>query len=171
MHKYFSVIFSSAILILLISCDTGIEPGEPILPGGFSGTVTFSGHWPEGIKRTHIVVFKNPLQTADDFSIQNFAFIVDSIPFRSNLFTYNSFVNNFLQDIITLFPGEYKYAAVAQSRTPEISFQRKDWTVIGVYCLNNDQTKPANLLIRSGQVTPNVNITVDFNNPPPQPPM
>ncbi len=170
MHKFFAVLIISG-FILLQGCDKGIEPGEPILPGGFRGSVTFSGTWPEGIKRTHIVVFKNPLLTANDFSIQNFAFIVDSIPYRDTLFSYNSLEDNFLADIITLYPGEYKYVAVAQSNTPEISFLRKDWTVVGVYCFNDVQTNPKSLIIRSNQVTPDVNIKVDFNNPPPQPPM
>lgn len=170
MHKYFAALFISG-LILLQGCDKGIEPGEPVLPGGFRGSVTFAGTWPEGIKRTHLVVFKNPLLTGNDFSIQNFAFIVDSIPYRETLFSYNSLEDNFLPDIITLYPGEYKYVAVAQSKTPEISFLRRDWTVVGVYCINDDQTRPKSLIIRSNQVTPEINIKVDFNNPPPQPPL
>lgn len=169
MHKKFlTVLFT---LILLINgCDTGIEPGEPIVPGGFSGTVTFTGAWPTGVKRTHIVVFKNPIQKTEDFFLPNLSFVVDSIPYKSLAFNYNSLEKSFV-NILQLWPGEYKYVVVAQSNTPEISFQRKDWWVVGVYCLNNDQTKPASLLIRSGQITPNVNINVDFNNPPPQPPM
>lgn len=168
MHKYFSAIVTAA-LLFIISCDTGIEPGEEIFPGGFSGTVTFSGPWPEGIKRTHLVVFKNPIQTTKDFFLPNLSFIVDSIPFLSTLFSYNSLINNSIG--LKLVPGDYKYIVVAQSKTPEISYQRKDWTVVGVYCINNDQTKPASLVIHSNQITSNVNIIVDFNNPPPQPPM
>lgn len=169
MHKKFYAFF--LILLLSISgCDHGIEPGEPILPGGFSGTVTFTGNWPTNVKRTHLVVFKNPIQKTEDFFLPNLSFVVDSIPYKSKTFNYNSLVNSFV-NILQLWPGEYKYVVVAQSNTPEISFQRKDWWVVGIYCLNNDQTKPASLIIRSNQVTPNVNINVDFNNPPPQPPM
>ncbi|MDQ7816228.1 MAG: hypothetical protein RDU14_04335 [Melioribacteraceae bacterium] len=169
MHKYFFA-FVLAVLFCLNSCDTGIEPGEPIVPGGFSGTISFSGTWPEGIKRTHLVVFKNPIQTTEDFFLPNLSFVVDSIQYKSPSYRYNSLVNSFIS-ILKLWPGEYKYVVVAQSKTPEISFQRKDWTVVGVYCINNDQTKPASLLIRSDELTQNVNINVDFNNPPPQPPM
>jgi hypothetical protein len=158
------------LILYLNGCDKGIEPGEPIIPGGFSGTVSFIGQWPEGIKRTHIVVFKNPILKTEDFFLPNLSFVVDSIPYKSKTFNYNSLEKSFV-DILQLWPGEYKYVVVAQSKTPEISFQRKDWNVVGVYCINNDQSKPANLIIRSNQVTPNVNINVDFNNPPPQPPM
>lgn len=158
------------LILYLNGCDKGIEPGEPIIPGGFSGTVSFIGQWPEGIKRTHIVVFKNPILKTEDFFLPNLSFVVDSIPYKSQTFNYNSLEKSFV-DILQLWPGEYKYVVVAQSKTPEISFQRKDWNVVGVYCINNDQSKPASLIIRSNQVTPNVNINVDFNNPPPQPPM
>lgn len=161
---------SLVLIICLNGCDEGIEPGEPIIPGGFSGTVNFTGTWPEGIKRTHIVVFKNPILKTEDFFLPNLSFVVDSIPFKSVYYNYNSLEKSFV-DILQLWPGEYKYIVVAQSKTPEISFQRKDWNVVGVYCINNDQSKPASLIIRSNQVTPNININVDFNNPPPQPPM
>jgi hypothetical protein len=163
-----------AVLLLFVfcltGCDKGIEPGEPIFPGGFSGVINFAGNWPDGIKRTHIVVFKNPILKTEDFFLPNLSLVVDSIPYKSQSFAYNSLEMSFV-DILKLWPGEYKYVVVAQSKTPEISFQRKDWNVVGVYCINNDQTKPASLIIRSNQVTANVNINVDFNNPPPQPPM
>jgi hypothetical protein len=170
MHKYFFALFL-LVLFFLKGCDTGIEPGEPIVPGGFSGTVTFSGSWPEGIKRTHLVVFRNPIQTTEDFFLPNLSFVVDSIPYKSSSFKIVSSLEMSFVDILNLWPGEYKYVVVAQSKTPDISFLRKDWTVVGVYCINNDQTKPASLIIRSDQITSNVNINVDFNNPPPQPPM
>lgn len=169
MHKNLLLVFIT-LLLVNYGCDKGIEPGEPIVPGGFSGTITFSGDWPKGITRTHIVVFKNPIEKTEDFFLPNLSFVVDSIPYRSSLFNYNSLEDSFV-GILQLWPGEYKYIVVAQSKTPDISFQRKDWTVVGVYCLNNDQSKPASLLIRSNQITPGININVDFNNPPPQPPM
>jgi hypothetical protein len=169
MNKYL-VIVSILIIVILSGCDKGIEPGEPNLPGGFSGKVTFIGQWPDSIKRTHLVVFRNPIQRTEDFFLPNLSFVIDSIPYKSAQFTYNSFENDFLS-ILQLFQGEYKYVVVAQSKTPEISFQRKDWFVVGVYCINNDQSKPKSLFIKSNQVTLDVSIVVNFNNPPPQPPM
>lgn len=157
------------VLILISGCDKGIEPGEQLGPAGFSGKVTFLGTWPEGIKRTHLVVFKSPIKASEDFFPPNLTFIVDSIPYRSSEFSYNSFDNNFVP-IFQIGAGSYNYVVVAQSSTPDISLDRKDWVVVGVYCLNGDQTNPAVLSISAGKVTENVNIVVDFNNPPPQPP-
>ncbi|MCX7875127.1 MAG: hypothetical protein N2321_03050 [Melioribacteraceae bacterium] len=157
------------ILFISLSCNKGIEPGEPTGPFGFSGKVTFVGKWPAGIKRTHIVVFKNEIKKVEDF-FNYFSFIVDSIPNGAKEFKYNSIDNPFNPNI-KLTPGIYSYVVVAQSKTPEITLIRSDWNVVGVYCINGDQNKPKPLIINQGQITTDVNITVDFNNPPPQPPM
>ncbi len=159
-------------VILVDSCDKGIEP-EPENssgPTGFSGNVTFIGDWPADVKRTHLVVFKNPILTSEDFFPPNLAFVIDSIPYRSSYFEYNSVDNNFI-DVFQLAPGEFSYVVVAQSSTPELSLDRKDWVVVGIYCENGNQANPAKLILRGGQMTRDVNIVVDFNNPPPQPPM
>lgn len=155
---------------LISSCDKGIEPGEPLGPSGFSGKVTFVGNWPQGIQRTHIVVFRNEIVTVADFFLPNLSFVVDSIPYGSKEFTYNSLENPFTT-IFKITPGNYSYVVVAQSKTQFMSFERKDWMVVGVYCENNNQAIPKSLIVPPGKITPDVNIKVDFNNPPPQPPM
>lgn len=172
MSRWALNIFAILLLILISNCDKGIEPEpeKPTGPTGFSGKITFVGKWPEGIKRTHLVVFKNIIQKNEDFFPPNLSFVSDSIPYNSAEYIYNSIENNFLP-ILQLGEGEYSYVVVAQSKTPEISLDRKDWFVVGVYCVNGDQSKPAKLIIKAGEITPNVNIVVDFNNPPPQPPM
>ena len=157
-------------MVLLSGCDKGITPGEPAGPAGFEGKVTFIGTWPDSIKRTHVVVFKNPILTSDDFFPPNLSFVVDSIPYSSSVYSFNSLEDNYIP-IFQLAPGNYSYVVVAQSKTPDISLARKDWFVVGVYCINGDQNNPAALSILPGRVTNDVNITVDFNNPPPQPPM
>lgn len=162
---YFSVYF-------ITGCDKGIEP-EPEKTnsiGHFSGKVTFTGNWHAGIKRTHIVVFKNEIVDSTYFFPPNLAFVIDSIPYRSQEYVYNSVENNFIP-LFQLAAGDYKYIAVAQSKTPEISLDRKDWVIVGVYNIGGDQSRPKTLTILTGQVTTGVDIIVDFNNPPPQPPM
>jgi hypothetical protein len=59
---------------------------------------------------------------------------------------------------------------VAQSKTPAISYDRKDWSVVGVYTTTGDQSKPGTMSIIDGMITSGIDINVDFNNPPPQPP-
>ncbi|MCK7526210.1 MAG: hypothetical protein MZV64_55700 [Ignavibacteriales bacterium] len=68
------------ILISLISCDKGIEPKDENEQTGFGGTVTFIGEWPVEIKRMFIVVFKDPLLAATDFTINNLKFLSLEIP-------------------------------------------------------------------------------------------
>ncbi len=170
MDRKILLLFSLLIIILLSSCDKGISPGEPAGPAGFEGRVTFTGNWPDSIKRTHVVVFKNPILTTNDFFPPNLSFVVDSIPYRSTEFTYNSLEDNYIP-LFQLAPGAYSYIVVAQSKTPDISLARKDWFVVGVYCIGGDQTKPAKLSVQPGKITKDINIVVDFNTPPPQPPM
>jgi hypothetical protein len=170
--KILSALIFFLLLIIISGCDKGIEPADETAPGetGFSGKVTFTGSWPAGVKRTHIVVFKNEIISSQDFFPPNLAFVIDSIPYRSTEFNFNSVDNNFIP-LFVLSPGEYKYIVVAQSSTPEISLERKDWSIVGVYCLNGIQSNPKPLIIESGKMTRGVDINVNFGNPPPQPPI
>ena len=171
MRKYFSILFIGYLTLLISGCDKGIEPAAPpaSTPTGFSGTVTFTGTWPEGIKRTHVVVFSRLIQSSADFPPPNLSFVVDSIPYGSKTFSYNSINDNFIS-FFQITPGNYQYIITAQSKTPTISTDRKDWTVVGVYTTNGDQSKPGTMTISDGMITTGIDINVDFNNPPPQPP-
>ncbi len=172
MRKLFFLIIICLSVCFIAGCDKGIEPEPEKTPQaeiiGFSGKVTFTGNWPTGITRTHIVVFKNDIQTVDDFSFQNLGFVVDPIPFESAEFTYDSGMNNFYS--LKLTEGTYKYIVVAQSRTPAISLNRDDWFIVGVYYNNGDHSKPGVMTLQKGKITTGIDINVDFNNPPPQPP-
>ena len=160
----FSIIFLFVSLLILNSCDKGIEP----LPAGvgFSGTITFIGTWPEGITRTYLVVFKTELKTAADFSPLNIKFISNEIPYGTTTFPYSSADSAFG----SISPGRYEYIVVAQSKTPTLSLNRVDWTVAGIYYNGSDTTKPGVLVVPNNGEAKNINISCDFNNPPPQPP-
>ena len=110
------------------------------------------------------------IANSEDFFPPNLTFVVDSISYGSTSFEYNSLNDNYIP-IFQLGSGIYNYVVVAQSKTPVISLERKDWFVVGVYCVNGDQSRPAKLQIRKDETTPEINIEVDFDNPPPQPPM
>lgn len=151
-----------------MSCGEGIEPGveKTIEQTGFGGTVYFFGEWPDTVKRTFIVAFRNEIKNAGDFVLQ-LGFISDSIPNNSKQFIYSSLIN----PILPITAGEYNYVVVAQSATPEISLLRKDWRVVGVFYVNSDTSKPGKLILTDNQFIRNINITCDFDNPPPQPPL
>ncbi|MFA3784220.1 hypothetical protein ABRY23_14260 [Melioribacteraceae bacterium 4301-Me] len=171
MKKYLLIFLFSSV-VFIARCDKGIEPNPlPESNGttGFAGTITFSGNWPDSVKLTLLVVFKNKLQSAQDFGSPNLSYAIGPIPYGATIYNYNS-VDNSYSSLSTLDAGSYNYVVVAQSTKETISLDRKDWFVAGVYCVNGNQSQPATLIIEKGKMTQNVNINVDFNNPPPQPP-
>jgi len=163
-----NIVFLGVISAIVISCNGGLEP-EPPAAGvtGFTGKVTFTGNWPKGIKRTHLVAFKTPIVQVTDFFPPNLSIILDSIPYGTREYNFNSVVNNFGGEIL---PGDYAYVVVAQSKTPLLSLLREDWTVAGVYYAPGNSSFPGTLRIEKDKTTQNINIICDFNNPPPQPP-
>lgn len=166
--KYFS-----AYLILLffaVACDHGIEPA-PLESSGFSGKVTFISDWPDSIKRTFIVVFENPLLSDSDFTIFNLKYLSREIPLGVQTNNFSSLDSAYIPPTPGPFQaGSYEYVAVVQQSTELLSLARKDWFVSGIYYANNDTTKPGTMVIPDSSFVRNINITVDFNNPPPQPP-
>lgn len=163
------------LILLTVACDDhGIEP-RPVTPAdkisGFSGKVTFISEWPDSIKRAFVVVFQNPLLTPGDFTVFNLKFLSREIPLESPVYEFSSLDSAFIPEVPGPFsPGSYAYVAVAQQSTPEISLARKDWFVSGIYYAQGDTTKPGTMVIPDSTFIENINITVDFNNPPPQPP-
>lgn len=159
-------------IIISFSCDHGIAPlPEQQEVSGFEGTIYFLSAWPDSIKRTHLVIFKNPLLQPSDFVITNLKYISNEIPFGVQSYRFSSLDSAIIPVSPGPFePGEYAYVAVAHQTTEELSLARKDWFVSGVYYTNNDTTKPGILKIEENKITRNVNIRVDFNKLPPQPP-
>ncbi len=165
----FLILIVSAVFL---SCNSGIEPfPEPLDPGltGFSGKITFVGDWPQDVTRTHLVVFRNPINTSADFLPPNMSFIVDAVPTGTREFSYNSSEDNY-QDLFAIGAGTYRYIAVAQSKTEDISLLRSDWFVVGIYYSEENLTSPGTMVIEDGIISENINVVCDFDNPPPQPP-
>ncbi|HSP86621.1 MAG TPA: hypothetical protein VLN45_00690 [Ignavibacteriaceae bacterium] len=156
------------IILLLNGCDGGIEP--QIGESGFSGKITFTGDWPDSVTRTHLVIFKDPLNSVGDFSLQNIRFVSVEIPYRSAEFFFSSQDSSVLPGNGLFQPGDYAYIAVAQSSSPTVSLNREDWFVVGLYFNAGDITKPGTLHIPEKTFVTNINIVCDFDNPPPQPP-
>lgn len=154
---------------LLFGCDKGLEPldEDTLIGTGFTGTITFNGEWPDSVFRTVVVLFKDNLNSPLDFNIVNLRYISEEIPYGVNSYEYSS-LQNFTVANVTA--GEYAYLAVAQSKTEELSLDRKDWYVVGLYAADESQQNPATLKINNNEVKQNVNIVCDFNNPPIQPP-
>ena len=159
----------SFLIILLQSCGKGISPLPP-QEAGFSGTITFKGTWPDSIQRTHLVIFKNPLLSSSDFSALNLRYVSLEIPYGITQYHINSLDSAYVPIGGHIAPGEYSYVCVAQSKTPQLSLNRKDWFVVGVFYSLGDTTKPGKLIIPENTFIKDINIVCDFNHPPPQPP-
>jgi hypothetical protein len=166
--KYFST--ALVVIYCLVSCDHGIEPLEAET-SGFGGTVTFVSDWPDSVKRSFLVVFQNPLLSDSDFTIFNLKYLSREIPLGSTAHNFTSLDSSYIPPEPGPFPsGSYAYVAVVQQSTENISLARKDWFVSGIYYANGDTTKPGTMVIPDSTFVRNIDITVDFNNPPPQPP-
>ena len=167
-YKYFSILL--LLLTHVVACDHGIEPRSPE-SSGFSGTVTFVNAWPDTIKRAFIVVFENPLLAPSDFTIDNLKFLSREIPLGVQTHEFSSLDSAYIPATPGPFPsGSYAYVAVVQQSTENLSLARKDWFVSGVYYANGITTNPGKMIIPDSTFVKNINITVDFNNAPPQPP-
>ena len=164
------IILPLLLIISLVSCDQGVEPKPISEPTGFSGEVTFIGDWPNDIQRIHIVAFKNPLLSENDFNVFNLKYVSEEIPNGTQIYNYSSLDSAIIPEEGFLKPGDYSYIAVAQSKTIELTLNRSDWFVAGLYYSPDDSTQPGRIIIIEDSVLENINITCDFNNPPPQPP-
>ena len=165
LKRFVLVIF----FILTISCDNGLSPEMAELKPGFGGTITFIGNWNNEVKRTHVVLFQNPLLSKKDFNAFNLKFVSDSIATGTQNYYYSTYDKNSL--LSNIQAGKYAYLAVAQSKTEKLSLNREDWTIAGLYSITDgDSIKPKMLVIPKATFIDSINIVCDFNNPPPQPP-
>lgn len=155
------------LILLFLGCNQGIAPTEIEEEIGFGGKITFSGTWADSIKRTHIVAFENPLLSSSDFNILNLKYVSEEIPFGTTEFNYKTTFNAVIQPVQ---PTKISYLVVVQSSAPELSLDRSAWYVVGVYTITGDQSQPATIYLENKTFINNINITCDFNNPPPQPP-
>ncbi len=171
MFRKIKIIVSILILFSFMACDKGIEPKDENQQTGFSGTVTFVGEWPAVVKRAFIVVFKDPLLASTDFTITNLKFLSLEIPLGVPSYHFSSLDSSYIPTNPGPFlPGRYAYVAVAYQITDQLSLARKDWYVAGVYYAYGNISEPATMVVTENIFLTDINITCDFNNPPPQPP-
>ena len=164
-YQIFVILIS---LAFLLSCDKGLSPDLAEEKTGFGGTVAFIGEWDPDITQTHVVVFKDPLLTIEDFNVFNLSYVSGAIPSGADSYDYSTNDENAL--ISTIVPGTISYIAVAQSLRDTITLNRNDWIVVGLYYAESNNTAPGILRLKEGVFLEGININCDFNNPPPQPP-
>lgn len=169
MKNLFIVLFMVSFAI--ISCEHGLAPPpKEIIEQGITGTIYYKGTFPDSLKEHRLFAAKMyrkfrsmneimMLILSGSDSIQIYPPIIqpslsltkeDSIKYR-----------------FVLEPVLYRYIAVAQ--TTGAIFDSSKWKIVGVYSLDSINWDPRPILVGNGSFVDSINITVDYNNPPPQP--
>lgn len=162
-HILFPIIF----VLLLTGCDHGISPRIEPPRTGFSGKIVFKHSWPSDIYQTRVVAFRETIKTVADFNIFNIGFISDTIPYGVSEFVYETDKKPLIEPVAGT---TLKYIVVAQAVVPNPLPRRQDWRVAGIYYSPFDSTTYGSVTIEEGIFKKNIDIVVDFNNPPVQPP-
>lgn len=153
------------VLLPFLSCNTGLSPLNE--PSGFRGVVRFK-NWPspDSVRELRIVAFeKLPTDSTTIIAAlingtaavypqieRRLPTFVDSIEYE---FTTNTGFN--------LKVTNYEYIIVAWQYGP---FILTDWQPAGVYSIQSNSFEPAPVRVLLHRIIPNINIDVDFHNPP-----
>ena len=158
--------------LLLLSCDGGLAPPPPV-ELGFSGTVYFTpGSWPSADSLVGIMIFASKIYPLDSATV--FAGLFSNPP---SIFIYPSVTESLLpfyaDSISYSFPlssGTYKYIGVVQQISSDLLTNGiRIFRIVGFYKDSLNLSHPGSVIVNDIAQIKNINIQVDFNNPPPQP--
>jgi hypothetical protein len=153
---------------VLVSCDKGLEPApaEPaIAPGSFSGLLTFV-NWQAvdslyDIRLVAFTVFPPP--DIIDEVLASRAIVYPPLVTGGALTTRGT---DSLFYTVPAGAKPYPYVVIALQTGPDLF---NDWIPVGQYDLDTNLTVPSPVVVHPGEDTPDINILVDFENPPPFP--
>lgn len=147
------------------SCDGGLSPTVTTVPFGFmSGTIRYQ-HWPprDSLIDLRLVAFRGfPPGSIPNEVLAGTAVVYPSIGDTALI----PFYVDSLRYVFSLPPGEYQYVVIAQQYGPDLY---ADWRAVGQYDLDSNLTVPSPVTISPSDTTLDININVDFTNPPPPP--
>ena len=157
------------IIIVLIGyfCNKGLEPPRHA-PTGFSGVIRYQGTWFNDVQVNKLIASKVYRTFRNINEILFLVLETDSIDVHPSLSLQDNLPINVDSTLYTfqLPAGEYLYIAVVQAIGDPLN--PSNWKVVGVYSDNPEWT-PKRLLVADHVMQKNIDITVDFNNLPPQP--
>ncbi|MBI5474127.1 MAG: hypothetical protein HY961_17465 [Ignavibacteriae bacterium] len=150
------------LLVLTVSsCDEGIKP-PPFT--GFSGVIRYR-NWPpaDSLRDLRIVAFRNfPPRSIFEEVLNGRAVVY---PGLLDTFALPLYVDSMKYHIEAPL-GRFEYIAVAQQYGPNIF---TDWRPVGQYDLDTNLAVPSPIEIKQDVETQDIDINVDFQNPPPRP--
>ncbi len=155
------------LLATVCGCDRGLEPTGPSAgtgPSAFTGVIRYA-HWPprDSLVDLRLIAFRSypPGDIVTEVSSGN-AIVYPPLGDTALV----PFYVDSLRYIVTGPPATYAYVVVAQQYGPNIL---SDWRAVGMYTHDPANAVPAAVTVPSGDTVRNVDINVDFSNPPPQP--
>jgi hypothetical protein len=183
-RHYFAAALLTALLVCGSGCDKGLGPINE--SAGFTGTITLK-NWPaskDSVLNLRIIALES-LPTPPP-GLDPFAYLLNEWANGRGCFFPAGFTGKGLMDSINvarygvdttlhylcteegsnLRPGLYEYVAIAQQYGPNVMAQ---WKVAGVYTVRQDAAVPEPVRVLLHRITTDVDFTVDFRNPPPQP--
>jgi hypothetical protein len=158
--------------LFLAGCDGGLAPLPPAEPG-FSGTVYFApGSWPPTDSLVSIMIFASKIYPLDSATTVSGLFSDPPM-----IFVYPSMSESlrpfFTDSISYVFPlrsGIYNYIGVVQQISSDVLHSSiRVFRVVGFYKNPANLSQPGNVTVNDSSQVKDINIQVDFRNPPPQP--
>lgn len=162
------LVLFATFLLCSSGCDTGLTPLNE--PSGFRGVIRFK-NWPspDSVREIRIVAFEEfPTDSTGIIATlatgraavypeldQRLPTFVDSIEYE---FTTKLGINLQLRN--------YAYIILAQQYGPNVF---TDWRPAGVYTARTNTFDPAPIRVLLHRIAQNIDIDVDFRNPPPRP--
>ena len=152
----------------LLSCDEGLGPSSQNVsgpPSGFSGLITFR-NWQvaDSLYDLRLVAFTVfPPGDIVNEVLQGRALVYPALQ-TSDILAQRG--TDSLRYSINASPKMYAYVVVAQRFGPDLY---NDWRPVGQYDLDTILTVPSPIVVAAGKFTPDIDISVDFANPPPPP--
>ncbi|MBM2841901.1 MAG: hypothetical protein HW412_2429 [Bacteroidetes bacterium] len=154
--------------VFACGCDKGLNPSVPrpaqIPMGQMSGLIRYQ-HWPpsDSLHDLRLVAFRvfPPTNIVNEVLLGR-AIVYPSLGDTALV----PFYVDSLRYLFSLPVGEYQYVVIAQQFGPTIT---TDWRAVGQYDLDSNFAIPSPVTILENDTALNININVDFRNPPPPP--
>jgi hypothetical protein len=167
-RKSLRTFLSVLVLLSFSACDEGIapRPAEVLESGFFGGLITFH-NWPsaDSLRDLRLVAFRRfPL--AGNIAAEVIAGGAVAYPSGFDSTNHLPFMVDSVRYTIALGTGAWAYVAVAQRFGSNIY---ADWRAVGQYDLDTILTVPSPVIVQPRDTTYDININVDFDNPPPPP--
>jgi len=164
-HRFLLVLLSCA---ALCGCDEGLKPSPAAVQTGyFSGVIRYR-HWPssDSLHNLRLIAFRS--RPASQSAIIYGALNGTAVLYPSALDTtvHLPYLVDSTVYVVNAGSGTYAYVVVGQQFGPNI---QADWRVAGQYTFDPANIVPAPIEIPPLDTLKDVNITVDFASPPPQP--